>query len=156
MNNKIFLIYRFIINKQTQLCIFSRPKLYGKMEEDVKPKDEDGVDGRGVYGWDGWVCGLGPVGVSSIVGSHATSSSERFLHNLRRWSTVPWRGFRLWVLAWVSVGPLSHLDHVLDHHIRVMGGCDLGVVGTPLIFGLGLSWGTVDFCFSFRISPCAT
>ncbi len=38
------------------------------MEEDVKPKDEDGVDGRGVYGWDGWVCGLGPVGVSSIFG----------------------------------------------------------------------------------------
>jgi hypothetical protein len=29
------------------------------MEEDVKPEDEDGVDGRGVYGWDVWVCGLG-------------------------------------------------------------------------------------------------
>ncbi len=29
------------------------------MEEDVKPKDEDGVDGRGVCGWHGWVCGLG-------------------------------------------------------------------------------------------------
>jgi hypothetical protein len=38
------------------------------MEEDVKPKDEDGVDGRGVSGWDGWVCGLGAVGVSSIFG----------------------------------------------------------------------------------------
>ncbi len=25
------------------------------MEEDEKPKDEDGVDGRGVCGWDGWV-----------------------------------------------------------------------------------------------------
>jgi hypothetical protein len=36
------------------------------MEEDVKPKDEDGVDGRGVSGWDGWVCGLGVVVVSSI------------------------------------------------------------------------------------------
>jgi hypothetical protein len=31
------------------------------MEEDVEPKDEDGVDGRGVSGWDGWVCGLGVV-----------------------------------------------------------------------------------------------
>jgi hypothetical protein len=29
-------------------------------------KDEDGVDGRGVCGWDGWVCGLGAVGASSI------------------------------------------------------------------------------------------
>ena len=25
----------------------------GKMEEDVEPKDEDGVDGRRVCGWDG-------------------------------------------------------------------------------------------------------
>ena len=33
-----------------------------------KPKDEDGVDGRRVCGWDGWVCGLGAVGVSSIFG----------------------------------------------------------------------------------------
>ena len=31
------------------------------MEEDVKPEDEDGVDGQGVCGWDGWVCGLGVV-----------------------------------------------------------------------------------------------
>jgi hypothetical protein len=38
------------------------------MEENVKPKDEDGVDGWGVWGWDGWVCGLGPVGASSIFG----------------------------------------------------------------------------------------
>ena len=38
------------------------------MEEDVKPKDEDGVDGRGVCGWDGWVCGLGAVGASPIFG----------------------------------------------------------------------------------------
>ena len=38
------------------------------MEEDVKPKDEDGVDGRGVFGWDGWVGGLGTVGASSIFG----------------------------------------------------------------------------------------
>ncbi len=39
-----------------------------KMEEDVEPKDEDGVDGRGVCGWDGWVGGLGAVGASSIFG----------------------------------------------------------------------------------------
>ena len=36
------------------------------MEEDVEPEDEDGVDGRGLCGWDGWVCGLGAVGVSPI------------------------------------------------------------------------------------------
>ena len=40
----------------------------GKMEEDVKPEDEDGVDGRGVCGWDGWVCGLGAVGASLAFG----------------------------------------------------------------------------------------
>ena len=40
----------------------------GKMEEDVKPKDEGGVDGREVCGWDGWVGGLGAVGDSSIFG----------------------------------------------------------------------------------------
>ncbi len=38
------------------------------MEEDVERRDEDGVDGRGVCGWDGWVCGLGAVGASSILG----------------------------------------------------------------------------------------
>jgi hypothetical protein len=38
------------------------------MEEDVNPEDEDGVDGWGVYGWDGWVCGLGVVGVSLAFG----------------------------------------------------------------------------------------
>jgi hypothetical protein len=38
------------------------------MEEDVKPKDQDGVDGWGVSGWDGWVCGLGTVGVSLVFG----------------------------------------------------------------------------------------
>ena len=80
------------------------------MEEDVKPKDKDGVDGRGFSGWDGWVCGLDVVGVSSIFGLvrrsgaftgglltfafqdfsspnvtvvHVTSSAQRFLHNFR-------------------------------------------------------------------------
>ena len=38
------------------------------MEEDVKPEDEDGVDGRGVSGWDGRVCGLGAVGASLVFG----------------------------------------------------------------------------------------
>jgi hypothetical protein len=40
----------------------------GKMEEDVKPEDEDGVDGRGICGWDVWVCGLGAVGTSLSFG----------------------------------------------------------------------------------------
>jgi hypothetical protein len=38
------------------------------MEEDVKPEDEDGVDGRGVSGWDEWVCGLGAVSTSLAFG----------------------------------------------------------------------------------------
>ena len=38
------------------------------MEEDVEPRDEDGVDGRGVCGWDGWVRDLGAVGASLIFG----------------------------------------------------------------------------------------
>jgi hypothetical protein len=38
------------------------------MEEDVEPRDEDGVDERGVCRWDGWVGGLGAVGASSIFG----------------------------------------------------------------------------------------
>ena len=38
------------------------------MEEDVKPEDEDGVDGRGICGWDAWVCGLGAVGASLVFG----------------------------------------------------------------------------------------
>ncbi len=38
------------------------------MEEDVEPRDEDGVDVRGVCRWDGWVGGLGAVGDSSLFG----------------------------------------------------------------------------------------
>jgi hypothetical protein len=38
------------------------------MEQDVKPEDEDGVDGRGVSGWDTWVCGLGAVRTSLAFG----------------------------------------------------------------------------------------
>jgi hypothetical protein len=38
------------------------------MVEYVKPKDEDGVDGWGVCGWDGWVGVLGTVGASLTFG----------------------------------------------------------------------------------------
>jgi hypothetical protein len=38
------------------------------MEEDVKPEDEDRVDGRGICGWDTWVCGLGVVSTSLAFG----------------------------------------------------------------------------------------
>jgi hypothetical protein len=38
------------------------------MEEKVKSKDQDGVDGWGVSGWDGWVCGLGAVVASLVFG----------------------------------------------------------------------------------------
>jgi hypothetical protein len=34
----------------------------------LDPRDAGGVDGRGVRGWDGRVCGLGAVGASSIFG----------------------------------------------------------------------------------------
>jgi hypothetical protein len=44
------------------------PHKLKKMEEDVKPKDQDGFDGWGVSGWDGWVCGLGAVGASLVFG----------------------------------------------------------------------------------------
>jgi hypothetical protein len=38
------------------------------MEVDVKPEDEDGVDGWGICGWDAWVCGLGAVRTSLVFG----------------------------------------------------------------------------------------
>ena len=38
------------------------------MEEDVKPEDEDGVDGRGGCGWDERVCGLDAMGASLAFG----------------------------------------------------------------------------------------
>ncbi len=89
------------------------------MEEDVKPKDEDGVVRRGVCGWDGWVGGLGAVGASPIFGlvrragafccgasdfsfrfknaSRATvpwqwplPQRSVFFTNLRQWSVAPW------------------------------------------------------------------
>jgi hypothetical protein len=43
-------------NKQENQSFFIETILTGKM--DVKPKDEDGVNGRGVVGWDVWFgCG---------------------------------------------------------------------------------------------------
>jgi hypothetical protein len=50
--------------------------------------------------------------------ANATSSAQRFLHNLRRWSAAPWQGLRLCMSALVSVGLPSSLDHVFEHHIR--------------------------------------
>jgi hypothetical protein len=51
-----------VLHKEEKQKTIIFPIKNGKMEEDVKPKDEHGVDGRGVCGWDGWVCGLGEVG----------------------------------------------------------------------------------------------
>ena len=42
--------------------------IQGKIEEDVKPEDVDGFDGRGVFGWNTWVCGLGVVSNSLAFG----------------------------------------------------------------------------------------
>ena len=43
----------------------------------------------------------------------------------------------------MSVGRPSPLVRALDHHIRVMGGCDLGEVVVSSIFGLIRGSGTV-------------
>ncbi len=45
------------------------------------------------------------------------------------------------------MGRSSPLDHVLDHRIRVMCGCDLGVVGTSSILGLVRGSGVFDEVF---------
>jgi hypothetical protein len=55
-------------NLVKSLRITSQQNENGKMEEDVKPEDEDGVDGWGVGGWDGRVCGLGTVDASLAFG----------------------------------------------------------------------------------------
>ncbi len=46
----------------------------------------------------------------NVTVTHVTSSDQCFLHNLRRWSVTPWRGLRLWMSDWVSVGLPSRLD----------------------------------------------
>jgi hypothetical protein len=66
------------------------------MEEDVKPEDEDGVDGWGISGWDPWVCGLGAVSASlsfGLVRGDGTFTAS------------------------------SPLGCALAHHARVMDGC---------------------------------
>ncbi len=75
-----------------------------KMEEDVEPKDEDGVDGRGVSGWDGWVCGFGVVDNSTV--TMTTSSAQRLLRDVRQWSVKSRFGcggflIDIWVGTWV-------------------------------------------------------
>ena len=62
---------------------------------------------------------------------NASASAQCFLHNLRQWSAVPWRGLRLCVSAWVSVGRPSPLGRALAHRIRVMGGCVIWVRWAP-------------------------
>ena len=113
------------------------------MEEDVKPKDEDGVDGRGVSGWDGWVCGLGAVGASLTCGLVRGTGAfvvvlptftlvlrmqfaQRYRGNATSFSAASSSRFeamvggalarvQLFVSAWVSVGLPSCLDRALAH-----------------------------------------
>jgi hypothetical protein len=61
-------------------------------------------------------------------------SAQRLLGDVRRWSTVPWRGFRLFVSAWVSVRRSSPLGCALAHRDGWV--CGLGAVGDSLVFGL--------------------
>ena len=65
--------FRLVLLNSTDLVLhlYSQGRFInenGKMEEDVKPKDEDGVDGRGVCGWDGLLGDLGAVGASLTFG----------------------------------------------------------------------------------------
>ncbi len=101
------------------------------MEEDVEPKDEDGVDGRGVQGWDTWVGGLGVVGDSSIFGLvRRTGSFAVVLPTfvlVSRMQLVQ----QFYISVWVSVGWSSSLGHVFVQRIRVMGGCLIWVRWSP-------------------------
>ena len=135
------------------------------MEEDVKPKDEDGVDGRGVCGWDGSVGGLGAVGVSSIFG--LVRRAGAFTGGLLTFALVS--GLQL---AQINCGTCHFFSAASSSRLEAMVGgalarasalriglgvgrvliasgsrtrpshscdgwvCDLGVVGAPLIFGL--------------------
>ncbi len=118
-----------------------------------------------VCGWDVWVCGLGAVGASSIFGlvrragaftggiltfdlvsglqlpphnrDKCQFSRAAFPSQLETMFGVPFRGLRLSVSAWVSVGRSSYLEsHTRPSHSCDGCVCDLGVVGVPLIFGL--------------------
>ena len=128
------------------------------MEEDVKPKDEDGVDGRGLCGWDGCVCGLGTVGVSSIFGL------------VRRT-----RAFTGGILTFTLVSGLHLEEHNCDtcHFFsttfssqleEMVGGALEGVSVLRVVLGVGRAFITSGshtgpsyscdgcVCFSFRIS----
>jgi hypothetical protein len=105
-----------------------------KMEEDVTPRDEDGVDGRGVDRWDGWVGGLGAVGASSLFG--LVRGEQRLLRDVRQWSAAPWRGFRLFVSAGVGGAAIASGSRACPSHSCDGWVCDLGAVGASLIFGL--------------------
>ena len=135
------------------------------MAEDVEPTDEDGVDGRGVCGWDGWVCDLGAVGASPIFGLvHRTGAftvvfptfvlvsrihlSEQYRdhgHFLRSSSSsrrevmVGGALTRSSVVdVGLGVGGSDVASGSRDHPSYSCDGwvCDLGVVGSSSIFGL--------------------
>ena len=141
----------------------------GKMEEDVEPRDEDGVDGRGFCGWDGWVGGLGAVVVSSIFGLVRGSGdftavlptfvlvsrihlAQRYRGNATSFSAASSSRREAMVggaLARVSafrvglgVGGAVVASGSRAPPSHSCGGwvCDLGAVGASLIFGL-VRWG---------------
>ena len=108
------------------------------MEEDVKPEDEDGVDGRGICGWDAWVCGLGEVVTSLVFG---------LVRGSRAFATV------LPSFALVSRIPFAQHNHDFGHFFNatsssrreaMVGGAlarastfrvDLGVSGAIIVSG---------------------
>ena len=137
----------------------------GKMEEDVH-EDDAGVDGRGGSGCDGWVCGLGAVGASSIFGlvRRAGAFTGRLLtfasvsgiqlaqHNCSNKCYFVSAAFpsRLEALVGDTLARVSALRFGLGvGGGRIASGlrtrpshscdgwvCDLGALGASLIFGL--------------------
>ena len=135
------------------------------MEEDVEPRDEDGVDGQGVYGWDGRVCVLGAVGASSIFGLvRGAGAFAAVLPTLvlvsRMQLAQRYRGFGHFLSAASSSRLEAMVGGALARALALrvglgVGGaavasgsrarpshscdgwvCDLGAVGASLIFGL--------------------
>ncbi len=45
-------------------------------------------------------------------------SAQRLLRDVRQWSAATWRGLRLFVSVWVSVGLPLCMDRVLAHRFR--------------------------------------
>ena len=135
------------------------------MEEDVH-EDDAGVDGRGGSGCDGWMCGLGAVGASSIFG--LVRMAGAFTGGLLTFASVS--GIQLAQhncsnkCYFVSAAFPSRLEAMVSDNLarvlalrfglgvgggRIASGlrtrpshscdgwvCDLGVVGAPLIFRL--------------------